>query len=207
MKEWLLPLIGFLAFGFIHSWMAGIPLKRWLFQRWPRLKAFYRLIYTFISLLTFGLWYFLLPFPQGILYHVGFPTNLLFRILQIAAIYGFWATLRPIDVQSFLGLRQVQIFLKSGDLPSHLDESPSQQLITQGIYEYMRHPLYTFSMLILLFNPIMTYKLLLITLLAGLYFYIGSIYEERKLLRIYGDTYRKYQDRVPRFIPGLWRRS
>jgi len=207
MKEWLLPIIGFLGFGLIHSWMAGVPLKRWFFQRWPKLKAFYRLIYTLISLMTFGLWYFLLPFPQGILYHISFPANFIFRLLQVAAVYGFWVTLRPIDIQSFLGLRQVLTFMQSGNLPSRLDESPSQQLITQGIYGYMRHPLYTFSMLILLFNPIMTYKLLLITLLAGIYFYIGSIYEEQKLLRIYGEAYREYQEQVPRFTPHLWRRS
>jgi protein-S-isoprenylcysteine O-methyltransferase Ste14 len=33
------------------------------------------------------------------------------------------------------------------------------------------------------------------------YFWLGSIYEERKLLAFFGQAYRDYHKRVPRLIP------
>ncbi|RME58991.1 MAG: isoprenylcysteine carboxylmethyltransferase family protein, partial [Caldilineae bacterium] len=41
--------------------------------------------------------------------------------------------------------------------------------------------------------------------LATLYFYVGSIHEEHRLERVYGDAYRAYRRRTPRLIPR-WRR-
>jgi protein-S-isoprenylcysteine O-methyltransferase Ste14 len=47
----------------------------------------------------------------------------------------------------------------------------------------------------------MTTNLLITYLLFTLYFYLGSIFEERRLLAEFGDAYQDYQRRVPRFIP------
>ena len=33
------------------------------------------------------------------------------------------------------------------------------------------------------------------------YFYIGTFFEERRLVRTFGEEYRAYQRRVPRFLP------
>jgi protein-S-isoprenylcysteine O-methyltransferase Ste14 len=33
------------------------------------------------------------------------------------------------------------------------------------------------------------------------YFYIGSYYEEKKMVRLFGDDYRNYQLNVPRIFP------
>lgn len=49
----------------------------------------------------------------------------------------------------------------------------------------------------------MSNKLALINLLFGLYFWIGSIYEERNLVKDYGKAYEKYRQEVPRFIPKI----
>jgi protein-S-isoprenylcysteine O-methyltransferase Ste14 len=38
-----------------------------------------------------------------------------------------------------------------------------------------------------------------------IYFFIGSIFEERKLVREFGAAYRAYQQRVPRLMPRPWR--
>ena len=39
---------------------------------------------------------------------------------------------------------------------------------------------------------------------CNVYFFIGSIFEERKLVREFGDAYRAYQQRVPRLLPRPW---
>jgi protein-S-isoprenylcysteine O-methyltransferase Ste14 len=39
-----------------------------------------------------------------------------------------------------------------------------------------------------------------------LYIYIGSIFEERRLIAEFGEAYREYQRSVPRLIPRPGRR-
>jgi protein-S-isoprenylcysteine O-methyltransferase Ste14 len=38
-----------------------------------------------------------------------------------------------------------------------------------------------------------------------LYFAIGSWFEERKLIAIHGDAYRRYRDKVPALLPLPWK--
>lgn len=46
----------------------------------------------------------------------------------------------------------------------------------------------------------------LVTAVAvSIYFIIGSKFEERKLIIYYGDTYRRYMERVPGLLPLPWR--
>jgi len=46
----------------------------------------------------------------------------------------------------------------------------------------------------------------LVTAVAvSIYFIIGSKLEERKLIVYYGDTYRRYMERVPGLFPLPWR--
>jgi protein-S-isoprenylcysteine O-methyltransferase Ste14 len=39
------------------------------------------------------------------------------------------------------------------------------------------------------------------TVLVVLYFYVGTFFEERRMVRKFGEEYRKYQESVPRFLP------
>jgi protein-S-isoprenylcysteine O-methyltransferase Ste14 len=47
----------------------------------------------------------------------------------------------------------------------------------------------------------MTLNLLTTYILFSFYFYIGSFFEERRLLAEFGAAYQAYQQRVPRLIP------
>jgi protein-S-isoprenylcysteine O-methyltransferase Ste14 len=53
--------------------------------------------------------------------------------------------------------------------------------------------------------PVMTTSLLAFNLAATLYLYIGSFFEEKRLLAAFGDDYLRYQHKVPRLIPNPWR--
>jgi protein-S-isoprenylcysteine O-methyltransferase Ste14 len=53
----------------------------------------------------------------------------------------------------------------------------------------------------------MTRNLLALNVGLTLYLILGAIYEERKLVREFGEQYTRYQERVPMLIPGLGRKK
>jgi protein-S-isoprenylcysteine O-methyltransferase Ste14 len=93
----------------------------------------------------------------------------------------------------------------------HLSPFPSPkahaQLVTDGAYALVRHPIYTGIVLILAGYALYTshaYRLAITGLLL-LLFYFKSGYEERKLQAMFSE-YRWYKKRVGRLWPRLpWR--
>jgi protein-S-isoprenylcysteine O-methyltransferase Ste14 len=92
---------------------------------------------------------------------------------------------------SFIGLSQAMGY------------KSKETLTTNGLYRIIRHPLYTFSMIFLWLTPTMTQNTAMLYLAFSLYFIIGGIVEERKLVKIFGDEYRDYVEKTPMFIPFL----
>jgi len=188
------------AFGLAHSLLASLTAKAQA-QKWlgPRIAdGLYRLLYNLVATLT-GLPSFALTIllPDGpSLWH--FPAPLLFITLplQLAALVGMTVSLWRVDLPRFTGLRQ---FLRLID--GQLDPRDPPVLRTDGVHAWVRHPLYFFSLVVIWLLPRMTPNFLALNLGLTLYFWIGSIYEERKLAREFGDVYRAHQARVPRLFP------
>ena len=88
---------------------------------------------------------------------------------------------------------------------SQLNEAKTRphNLVTSGCYARMRHPLYFYSTIFLALNPVMTGQWLILTLLSLVYFIVGGLIEERRLIALFGDEYRLYQQQVPFMIPAL----
>ncbi len=118
------------------------------------------------------------------------------RVLQLIGLIGAGVTLYQTDVWRFMGIRQAVHYLQGE--PTEFDQGP---LIISGLYAWMRHPLYTFSLLLLWATPVMTLPSLALAIGATLYFWLGSIYEELKLVAEFGDAYREYQKQVYRLLP------
>ncbi|MFV1984031.1 MAG: isoprenylcysteine carboxylmethyltransferase family protein [Thiohalomonadales bacterium] len=84
------------------------------------------------------------------------------------------------------------------------------QLITTGLYRFVRHPQYT-GLFIGLFGegvvhwPTLFSVAILPVIILAYYFLARN--EEKKVLEQFGDQYRDYQKQVPMFIPqfGLWK--
>ena len=103
-------------------------------------------------------------------------------------------------VWSFLGFEQV------------LSSSPdaSSQMVTNGFYRWVRHPLYTAGLVFIWLTPLMTTSLLALNFGLTIYLVVGAYYEERKLVREFGEAYVLYQTQTPMLIPGLllrWKNS
>jgi protein-S-isoprenylcysteine O-methyltransferase Ste14 len=80
----------------------------------------------------------------------------------------------------------------------------SSSLLQNGLYKYMRHPIYTG--IILLFSGYSVYQnsvyKLLISLLLVILFYLKSNYEEQRLEQKFPD-YRGYRSKTGRFFPWI----
>jgi protein-S-isoprenylcysteine O-methyltransferase Ste14 len=77
------------------------------------------------------------------------------------------------------------------------------QLTTNGLYHYIRHPLYSAGLALLWLLPWMTVNLLVINLALTVYIIIGATIEERKLKSEFGQAYGDYMTVTPMFVPFL----
>ena len=79
-------------------------------------------------------------------------------------------------------------------------QSPPQLVLT-GLYRWMRHPIYTAGLLFIWLMPVMTANLLALNIGLTIYFIIGALFEERKLVREFGEEYLQYRKVTPMLIP------
>lgn len=79
-----------------------------------------------------------------------------------------------------------------------------KRLVTEGLYSVVRHPQYTGFFLIVFGEGIVHWPTIisvaLFPVIVGAYTLL-ALKEEREVLREFGDEYREYRNRVPRFFP------
>ena len=189
----------FTLFAFSHTLLAFNKTKLALAEKLGAKIAFYRLFYNLSSLLFFIVFYTVAPKPNVIVYDLLFPFDIITFALQVLSLIGLvWAT-RPIDLKEFLGTAQIERYLLGEYKVEDLDER--QTLKIEGAFKIVRHPIYLFSILFLGFRPTMSLFYFVLFICIVIYFYVGFIYEERKLVEKFGDEYREYQKKVPRIFP------
>jgi protein-S-isoprenylcysteine O-methyltransferase Ste14 len=188
----------FIGYALFHSLLASSWFKNWIRQRFgPGVDRWYRLLYNIVAVLTLlPLFPMLAWLPDRLLYIVPPPWRWLMIGGQLLALIGLGVALLQTDPWHFLGLSQ--LFTDQSAAES------SSSLTVKGLYCWVRHPLYFFSLIFLWLTPAMTVNVLVTYLLFTLYFYIGSIHEERRLVAEFGQAYRRYQQQVPRLIPRPW---
>lgn len=196
---YIVPSLIFFIFCGSHSLFASVSFKKWLFGYFPGFKPYYRLSYNLLAVLILAAWLISLP-PDTTIYRVEGFWFIALVLLQISALILAIISLAGHGM-TFFGVTQLKQYLSADKYPNYLDEPERGQFIKDGMYAYMRHPLYTFSMIVLMASPIMTYNLLFIIVCVALYFWIGSIFEERNLVKRFGSDYKTYQKEIPRFIP------
>lgn len=153
----------------------------------------------------------------------GFPLTiyLLVRFFGLDREYvsaNLWSTLFSMGetgmlISMILGYAVAFIGLGlfvSGWRPIHRARQ-DEQLVTDGLYAYVRHPQYTGLFLALFGEGIIHWPTLFS---VGLFPFIVLTFtwlarrEERKMLDQFGEDYRTYRYRTPMFVPdwGQWHR-
>jgi protein-S-isoprenylcysteine O-methyltransferase Ste14 len=80
-----------------------------------------------------------------------------------------------------------------------------QELVTTGIYHYIRHPLYIGIFLFYIGGELLVQSYLVyIYMFALLGANKQAKWEEKLLIEHFGDQYRRYMKRTKRFIPFVW---
>jgi protein-S-isoprenylcysteine O-methyltransferase Ste14 len=84
----------------------------------------------------------------------------------------------------------------------NISNTPVNEPVTTGLYRYSRHPMYMFGFLAPLGAGIASasWLFLLLSILLIITHFMNGIPEERLCLDAYGDAYREYMDRTPRWI-------
>lgn len=182
--------------GFIHSWTASLSLKAFVEEKFGvGVMRIYRLAYNIFSLLTFLpiLWLAKI-LPDRTLYAIHAPWMYMMLFGQFVAIVGEVVGVLSTDVWAFAGLRQLVSH-------PHLEDG---KLVVSGLYQYIRHPLYTFGLLFIWLTPVMTKNMFTVYIGATVYIVIGAYFEEKKLCREFGEAYAAYKQRTPMLLPKFF---
>ena len=78
-------------------------------------------------------------------------------------------------------------------------------MIDSGVYARVQHPMYMGTFLIYVGLALLTLSFLAFGALVGIflvYNYVAT-YEEKDLVRVFGESYLDYCKRVPKWIPRL----
>ncbi len=179
----------FLVFAIIHSALATDYIKNKARRLLGERYRFYRIIYTLISIPAFAPAFFVWIKYSGStppVYSIPDWAYPLIIIVRVLALGIFAYALFQTDFSVFIGIKQTH---------------GKTVLVTGGAYGIVRHPLYASGILLLITKMEMNQLDLIAVLLVSIYFIFGAYIEERRLLSVFGDEYRKYREQVSMFIP------
>jgi methanethiol S-methyltransferase len=208
-------IIAFFLFAFLHSFLASFKVKNFFARLLGSRMAFYRIAYNIIFLWLFYYLFDNLPRPDVELFELKYPWDIIILIPQFLSLIGIFWTLRYFSFFEFAGFSQIKRWndgnylstadtIKTKTESSDLSKDVFDEKLTlkiDGPYKIVRHPLYLFSIIFLILRPNMDLFSLIFLIFLIAYFYIGSFYEERKLVTVFGEQYRNYQETVPRLFP------
>ena len=184
-------------FAVQHSVMARKPFKAWWTQYVPKSveRSTYVLFSSLALILLFWQWR---PMP-AIIWQIAEPAvgAAISAISLLGWVIVFSSTFLINHFELF-GLHQVANNLTGRAMPTPRFRTPLY-------YKFVRHPLYLGLIIAFWATPTMTVGHLLFAAVTTAYIFVGILLEERDLVDLFGDDYRRYKDRVSMLLP--WRKS
>jgi methanethiol S-methyltransferase len=196
-EAFILNLLLMSVFAIQHSVMARKQFKQWWTQFVPKSveRSTYVLFSSLALILLFWQWR---PIPT-VVWHVDNPQ---IAMAVIGLSFAGWLIVLTstflINHFELFGLHQVANNLAGRPMPAPRFRTPLY-------YEFVRHPIYLGFIIAFWAAPTMTIGHLLFATVTTAYIVVGILLEERDLVDLFGDEYRRYKDRVSMLVP--WRRQ
>ena len=193
---WVWNVLLLLLFGVQHSLMARSSFKQVLTRYIP--VAAERSTYVLASgLAMLVMMIYWSPMPQ-VVWEVEtlWIAWVLFGLFVFGWNLCFVATFGNNHFDLF-GVRQAYIYFKG-------EEYKPVEFGRNGLYKWIRHPIQTGVLIGVWANPMMRLDHLLLSAGLTIYIFIGLWFEERDLIKAFGDEYRTYKAEVGGLIPKLF---
>lgn len=183
----------FLLFPLQHSLLPRQMVKDWIHKHFS--VALERSLYVGTS--GIAMWILLLGWKRigPLLYATS--HKLPFEILFYFSLFLIILCTVALDHSMMFGLKQGYYAWKKKPLP----ETPFK---TDGLYGIVRHPITSLLIVCLWSQATLTAGRLLLNFLFTIYAILGTVFEERDLVRKYGAEYLEYKNQVPAFVP-FWK--
>lgn len=202
MPPWAFVFLVFAAYAAVHSALLTGWARRGL-EAAVGVRAFRGMFRLFFNVQAVVL------LAAFVLYAASLPDTEWFRVgrvgwevlwgLRVAALAFIARCAAAVGVSSFLGLEDLRAW--RGGKPASGDGVETGVLVVEGPYRWVRHPMYAAGFVVLWAEPRWSANGAAFAVAASLYLWLGSLHEERRLLRFYGDAYRRYAASTPRFLP------
>lgn len=192
-EHWWL-LVFWIMYGVLHSVLASLWWKGLMSRLMKRYFSHYRLLYSLFATVTLVL---------IVIYQYNIETVMLWERTIFISVVAVLCLLAGLSVMG-LSIRKYFLYLSGIDSIVHVAENPGLQ--QDGLHAYVRHPLYSGTILALwsIFALFPYLNNLVAVSAITLYTLIGIRLEEHKLRREFGNNYIEYARRVPMLIPRSW---
>ena len=196
MIKYLLIALMWTGYCLLHSFLISIRFTDLMTRLLKNYYAFYRIFYISISLaLLIPLINYTAQLDNMVIITYGLTINILRYVLILGSLLMFfWAFFFNYDSLSFFGIRQALSFGKIKKV------NPSEEVKKNGLLGIIRHPMYL-ALIIYLWSQTFRMSDIVVNIVLTIYIIMATRLEEKKLVLEFGDTYVKYQQEVPMFIP------